>query len=77
MYLLGVTALSVEVYDGEVKLGSYPRAPFHINDCYRYDVMPSLKISALHTPRPRKSASNRVPHLLGPALLSRIPKQTA
>jgi len=46
MYLLGVTALSVEVHAGEVKLGTCPRPPFHINDCYRYDVMAPSKISA-------------------------------
>jgi len=71
MYLLGVTTLlSVEVYPGEVKLGSCPSPPFHINDCYRYDVMPPSKIPALHTPRvePHKSASNQAPHLLEPAL---------
>jgi len=39
MYLLGVTALSGEVCAGEVKLGSCPRPPFHINDFYRYNVM--------------------------------------
>jgi len=51
MYLLGVTALSVEVYARDVKLGSCPRFPFHINDYYRYDVMPPSNISALHTSR--------------------------
>jgi len=48
MYLLGVTALSVEVYAREVKLGSCPRPPFHINDFHRYDVCLPQKV--LHAP---------------------------
>jgi len=46
MFLLGITAMSVEVYAGEVKLGSCSKPPFHINDFYRYDVIPPSKTSA-------------------------------
>jgi len=49
MNLLGVTALSVEVSAGEVKMGSCPRpCSFTFNDFDHYDLMPYQKF--LHTP---------------------------
>jgi len=69
MYLLGAPALSVEVYPGEMKPGSCPRPPVHINDFYCYNVMLPSNVCTRHWVGPRKSASNRAPLLLRPALL--------
>jgi len=42
---------------------------FHINDFYQYDLMHLSKLSETrHWMEPRKSVSNRAPHLLRPAL---------
>ena len=49
MNLLGVTALSIEVFAGEVKLGVMPPTSlYHINDLDHYGLIPYQKL--LHTP---------------------------
>ena len=84
MDLLGVTEMSVErtwkVSAGEVKPGRCHRHPslasplrvllFHItHDFYQYDLMFLKNFCTRHWVGPRKSASNRAPHLLRPALV--------
>jgi len=79
MDLLGVTEMSVErtwkVSAGEVKPGRCHRHPslasplrvllFHItHDFYQYDLMFLKNFCTRHWVGPRKSASNRAPHLL-------------
>jgi len=70
MNLLGVTALSVEVYAGDVKLGVMSKTSlFHINDFD--DLMPYQKF--LHTPQsgaPQKCFQSDPAHSkAGPARL--------
>jgi len=70
MDILGVTAFSIGVSAGKEKPGTCSRALlFHINNFYYCDLMSPRK-SFAHAIEwgPRKSASNRAPRLLRPAL---------
>jgi len=60
--------LSIEVSAAEVLASPFRVSPFNINNFYHYDLMHPLKMSTHHWVGPRKSVSNRAPHLLTPAL---------